>query len=81
MPAAQGVQALARGDEYSPTPQLVHEADPVALHVPAAQSVHDALARLLNVPAGQFSGADMPVADAYVPFVASVQVVDPFLLW
>ena len=44
VPAAHGVHALAREDEYLPTPQLVHEADPVALHVPAEQSEHDALA-------------------------------------
>ena len=47
VPAAHGVHSLAREDEYSPTPQLVHEADPAALHVPAWQSEQDALARSL----------------------------------
>ena len=63
VPAAQGVHALAREDEYSPMPQLVHEAEPAPLHVPPGQSEHDALARSLKVPAGQVEGAAMPVAD------------------
>ena len=62
VPAAHGVHALAREDEYSPMPQLVHEAEPAVLHVPAGQSEHDALARSLNVPAGQVDRAVMPVA-------------------
>ena len=33
--------------EYSPTPQLVHIADPAALHLPAGHSEHDVLARSL----------------------------------
>ena len=47
VPAAHSVHALAREDEYSPTLQLVHEAEPAALHVPAGQSEHDVLARSL----------------------------------
>ena len=62
VPAAHGVHALAREDEYSPTPQLVHDADPAALHVPAGQSEHDVLARSLYVPGGQIESAAMPVA-------------------
>ena len=38
VPAAHSVHALAREYEYSPTPQLVHEGDPAALHVPSGQS-------------------------------------------
>ena len=63
VPAAHSVHSLARENEYSPTPQLVHEGEPGALHVPAGQSEQDALARSLYVPGGQVEGAVMPVAD------------------
>ena len=64
VPAAHGVHVLAREKEYLPTPQLVHEADRAALHVPAGQSEHDVLAEApLYVPASHVEAFAWPVAD------------------